>query len=174
MKKYIFSIFLFLMLSSPFILADIYEESYNVQYDIETLQIQMIKYDPFPVNPGEYFNLWINVRNTGVKLDNVIFELDSQYPFTLDPNEEAIRELGQLNTDAILLKYKVRVSADAVEGNNELTLRYKTGTATSWQEKKFDIYVSDAQTKFDGVIQEIEGNTITLALANTGKNVANS
>ena len=40
--------------------------------------------------------------------------------------------------------------------------------------KDFDIEVSDAQTQFDGVIQEIEGSSISLALANTGKNVANS
>jgi len=76
--------------------------------------------------------------------------------------------------ESVLLEYKVRVDSDAVEGDNSIELKYKLDGSSSWVSKEFQIYVSNAQTKFDGVIQDIEGNSISLALANTGKNIANS
>lgn len=169
-KFVIISIFFLVLIGSVF--AQTYEESYSVSYEMSGLQVESIKYEPYPVNPGEYFDLWVSVKNTGQTLNNVKFELVSTYPFSLDPNEEAVRSFSQLTTDSVLLKYKIRVDENAVTGVNELELNYQTsfGRIT----KTFDIYVSDAQTSFDGVIQDIEDNTISLALANTGKNVAES
>lgn len=174
-NKYIFA-FVFILLSASLISAATFEETYskNQAIDQTSIQVEMLKYEPFPVNPGEYFDLWIIVQKTGSEVKGATFELVPEYPFSLDSNQEATKEFEGLLGESVLLEYKVRVNEDAVEGPNELKFRYKMEGSTSWIEKEFMITVGDAQTSFDGVIQEIDGNSISLAIANTGKNQANS
>lgn len=172
--KSIFAIMVFIACMAQ-VFAESYTEEYNVDQSLDTtsLQIEMLKYDPFPVNPGEYFDLWILLYKTGTGSDNVDFELLPEYPFSIDSNEEADRSIDGMTGESALLEYKVRVSDDAVEGENQLQFRYRLNNGV-WIEKEFDISVEDAQTTFDGVIQDIEDSSISLALANTGKNVASS
>jgi hypothetical protein len=165
-----------LFLSLGFVTAESYNVTYDNYNDIDgaSLQIEALKYDPYPVNPGEYFTLWISVYKTGTGTKGATFELEPTYPFSLDSNEDAVREYGSISSQSVLLEYKIRVSDDAVEGENQIYFNYKLTGSNSWIQKKFDIYVSDAQTSFDGVIQDMEEGTLSLALANVGKNVANS
>ena len=173
--KYVFGMII-LLLSFGFVTAESYTENFTIHTDIDStsLQVESLKYDPYPVNPGEYFTLWISVYKTGSGVSGATFELDPQYPFSLDSNEDSTREYSALSGKYLLLEYKIRVDDDAVEDKNQISLNYRLDGSSNWITKDFDIYVSDAQTTFDGVIQEIEGSTIALALANTGKNVANS
>ncbi|MDA3836644.1 MAG: hypothetical protein PF542_03400 [Nanoarchaeota archaeon] len=177
MKKniYIFT-FVFLLLSMSFAVAATYEETFSDYSNIDStsLQIESLKYEPYPVSPGEYFTLWILVKKTGNEVKDATFELNPQYPFSLDSNEEASRTFQGMLGESALLEYKVRVDKDAVEGSNPIELRYRLSSSSGWTSKEFDITIDEAQTMFDGVIQEVEGNSISLALANTGKNVANS
>jgi hypothetical protein len=137
------------------------------------VQIQQLKYEPYPVNPGEYFDLWIKVQYAGAALpQDTIFELKTEYPFSLDSNEDPIRSYGGLNGNSIVLNYKVRVDKNAVEGINELKLDYNSMGNT--YTKVFDIQVANAQTDFDLVVQESTGTEVSIAIANTGKNTANS
>jgi len=147
------------------------------QQGSSNIRISQLKYEPYPVNPGEYFTLWIKAENTGSKLtENAVFELVPKYPFFLDANEDPIREYGRLGTEEpVVLEYKIRVDKDAVDGTNEIELRYNTeGDENSWIYREFDIEVDDAQTDFDLVIQEINEDEVSIAIANTGKNIAYS
>jgi len=137
------------------------------------VQIQQLKYEPYPVNPGEYFDLWIKVQYAGNALpQDTIFELKPEYPFSLDSNENPVRSYGSLSGNSIVLNYRVRVDENAVEGTNELKLDYNSMGNT--YTKVFDIQVTNAQTDFDLVVQESTGTEVSLAIANIGKNTANS
>lgn len=172
-KKFVYLIGLLLLIAPVF--AATYEEEFITYKDVSSssIQVEMLKYEPYATNPGEYFTLWFLVYKGGSGKEDVSFELVESYPFSLDSNEDAFRAFSGVPGESILLEYKVRVDEDAVEGDNQITLKYKLGTGV-WSQKDFDISVGEAQTEFDGVIQEIEGGSISLALANTGKNVANS
>ena len=111
--------------------------------DYPAFQISMLKYDPYPAEPGNYMTLWIEVYNTGTKnAEDVDFELVTEYPFSLDSSEVATREFPTVpGLYSIVLQYKVRVDKDAVEGFNEIKLRYKIGDGY-WLEKSIEIDVA--------------------------------
>jgi hypothetical protein len=139
----------------------------------DVMQLTSLKYEPYPVNPGEYFDLWISAQYVGSPgAYGTHFELVPDYPFSLDPNESAVQDFGVVNSPAIVLHYKVKVDENAVNGINELKLNYNVGSITYTQ--SFDIDVENSQTSFDAVIQQISGSTVSIALANTGVYAANS
>jgi hypothetical protein len=150
--------------------------TYDGAFSSSIIQIDQLKYEPYPVNPGEYFTLWIKAENVGKEYTkDAIFELVPKYPFSLDSNEDPVRKYGQLGDEPVVLKYKVRVDKNAVEGANELEIKYSTeGDTSTWISKKFDIMVDNVQTDFDMVIQEVSGSEVSIAIANTGKKVAYS
>ncbi|MBN1386237.1 hypothetical protein JW968_04680 [Candidatus Woesearchaeota archaeon] len=141
------------------------------------IQISKLKYEPYPVNPGEYVTVWIQAENVGSEVtQDAIFRLAPEYPFSLDSNENSVREFGSLIPGRpVILEYKVRVDKDAVKGTNELKLEYSIdGKENHWLYKEFDITLADAQTDFDMVIQEVSDDEASIAIANVGKNVAYS
>ena len=169
MNKKFLSVFIVLFIGM--VSAETIEFNYNPDYS--GIQITQLKYEPFPVNPGEYIDLWVKV-NLGTSARDATIELIPQFPFSLDPNEEAVRRFGSTATE-IIVKYKVRVSKDAVEGVNTLHLMYSPdGSKDRGVIKTFDIDVANVQTDFDLIVQESSGTDISLAIANIGKNVANS
>lgn len=174
---------LLLIISLNIVYADYYQEnftanpSYRSSMSNSDIDIQNLRYEPYPVNPGEYFTLWIKAENMGsTSTKNAIFELVPVFPFSLDSNEDPIRRYGELDARPVVLEYKIRVDKNAVEGPNEIKLKYNSdGTGFSiWVERTFNIEINDAQTDFDLVIQEVNNNDVTLAIANIGKNTANS
>ncbi len=111
------------------------------------INITMMNQDPDPVGPGEYFEIRFKIHNSraGSEAGNFQVALDPVYPFSLDPNEEAVRNIGTLPAlgsggNIIIVKYKVRVNDDAVEGTNPLKLKYKHDN-TDWIAREFDINI---------------------------------
>lgn len=106
------------------------------------LQIQLLKYDPYPAEPGQYLHVYFNVENIGLRdAERVTFEILPEFPFSLDESENATRYFGKIDAaDNVNFDYQLRVSPNAVEGWNELKLRYTIG-GNVWIEKTFDIYV---------------------------------
>lgn len=181
MKKIYFLFVLIMILSIGLAYAESYEVNFTdfstYRSNFANIQINSLKYEPYPVDPGDYFTLWIKAENIGDEVaKNATFELLPEYPFSLDSNENPIREFGQLSSEEpVVMNYKVRVNKDAVEGTNEIELRYSAnGDKDSWVTKKFDIEVEDSQTDFDLVLQEVSGTEASIAIANTGKNIAYS
>jgi len=97
----------------------------QAQLGVPNLKITQVKYDPFPAESGSYFKLFLRVENTGqAEADNVECELVPKYPFSLDPNEYTIREIGRLpQSEHAVIEYMIRVDADAVNGDNELSIK---------------------------------------------------
>jgi len=136
--------------------------------------------NPYPAAPNSYVNLAFKLENWGTdKADNVFFELVPTYPFSLDPGANTTIQLGtmnglQTNNFAALLKYKVKVDQNAVEGDNKIEVRYGFGDGTSFATKTFNVTVSNPQTDFDVVMQGTTSGSTTLAIANIGSNTAYS
>ncbi|MBU0906690.1 MAG: hypothetical protein KKE05_00875, partial [Nanoarchaeota archaeon] len=177
MRKTLFLGLFALMMFAAVASAEMQEVNFTLSSgpDNTGLSVVQLRYDPYPVNPGEYFDFYVKAQQGIGSAPDATFVLDPRFPFSLDSNENPKRELGKLFGDPVVLHYKVRVSDDAVEGTNVLTLRYSPdGSSTLWYVRDFDIQVAEAQTDFDLVVQDSTGSEVSLAIANTGKNPANS
>lgn len=86
------------------------------------LRVDQIRYDPLPAEAGQYIDLFVKVENVGGKdASDTICQLEPAYPFSLDPDQEAVKEIGTLPVlEHALFQYKVRVADDAIEGDNDL------------------------------------------------------
>jgi len=93
-----------------------------------SLRVTSLKYEPYPVEPGSYFKMWIKLENVGVDRGrNVSFELLPEFPFSLDSNQNALKSIGKLDVgDEVVLEYKIRVDKNAVVGENDLKSKYCT------------------------------------------------
>jgi len=140
----------------------------------------LVNQDPVTAEPGGYVNLLFKLENWGTaRADNVVVELLPQYPFSLDSGVAAVQELGSIGglaTDdkAYLVKYKVRVDKDAINGDNEIGLKYTYGNGITVSLQKFNVTVLNPRTDFDVVVQDSSSGTTSLAIANIGSNTAYS
>jgi len=115
--------------------------------------------------------LWVKVYVGSSKYAKV--EFVENYPFSLDNDEDLVQEFD--SSGDYLLHYTVRVDEDAIEGINELELKISSNRFDDLSVTgSFDIYISDVQTDFDLVVQDSSDSEISLAIANIGKNTANS
>lgn len=121
------------------------------------LVVDSLKYEPYPAESGSYMDIWIKVENYGNKpVEDASFILEPKFPFSLDSNEKAGRELGTLDVDEeVVLEYKIRISEDAVEGINELDLKFTSGEG-AWITHTFDILVRTHDTMLNTQKVEVE------------------
>jgi hypothetical protein len=93
------------------------------------MEVSIPKYEPYPVEPGSYFDLWVNAQNIGSNDINAAeIKIIPSYPFSLDPTESDTHVTGTLKSgQEEVFKFKVRVDNKAVEGSNTLKLEYKYG-----------------------------------------------
>jgi hypothetical protein len=148
-----------------------------------SLKTTFVNQDPYPAEPNAYVNLVFKLENWGTeKAENAVFELLPEYPFSLDTGVNASNELGtigglQNGENAFLIKYKVRVDKDAIDGENEIgvmcTYNYAAENGAVVTDK-FNVTVSNPRTDFDVVVQDSTAGTTTLAIANIGANTGYS
>jgi len=114
------------------------------------LQIQELKYNPYPAEAGKYMDLWIKIENIGTEESkDVTCVLLPEYPFSLDPNENATRHIGKLpGAEEVILQYKLRVDSNAIEGWNEMKIKCQTENSDNWIVHEFEIYVESKIPKF--------------------------
>jgi len=182
MKKIVFLLILVGILSvSALANADVLKIGSNYLItDTVNLKTTFVNQDPYPAETGGYVNLLFKLENWGTnKAENVTFELLPEYPFSLDTGISAINELGtvggsQTAENAFLIKYKIRVDKDAVDGENKIGVRYTYGNSMSYSLGTFNVTVSNPRTDFDVVAQDSTASSTTLAIANIGANDAYS
>lgn len=144
------------------------------------LKTTFVNQYPYPAEPGSYVDLLFKLENWGAeKAENVVFELLPQYPFSLYPGTNATKELGtirelQNGENAFLIKYKVRVDKDAIDGQNEIGVKYTYGNGAVISTETFNVTVSNPRTDFDVVVQDSTASSTTLAIVNIGANTAYS
>jgi len=151
--------------------------------DTAQLSFTLISQNPDPVSPGEIADLRWTIENLGGDAaGDVQVELVDNYPFSLYSGDK-IKNIGliqgrQTGEKAVIVLYKVKVDEDAVEGTNEIKLRYKT-SQTGWVElDPFDINIqtSDATLSIEKIelSPEIVAPGEPLNIKITTKNLADS
>jgi len=155
----------------------VYNTSSGLMYmDMVYLKTTFVNQNPTSAEPGGYVDLLFKIENWGTKnAENVTFELLPEYPFSLDPGVSAIQELGtikglQRGDNAFLLKYKVKVDKDAVDGDSEIKLKYSEGSGAAYSTQTFNVTISNPRTDFDVFMQD----STTIVIANIGANTAYS
>lgn len=90
------------------------------------IDMSVPRYEPYPAQPGEYVDVWVKVENVGGEdAANVIITADPKFPFSLDPSEIAVKELGTIRAAQYeLVKFKLIVDANAVQGENNFDIKY--------------------------------------------------
>lgn len=147
--------------------------------DIAAMNVISTKYEPYPVGPGEYFDIWLKIENAGDKdAANFTFKLTPEFPFYLDASEEAERNFGKFTAHQIVLvKYRVRVDENAVEGDNYLKYLYSLN-GIRWTEGQVKIKVQTLNIVLNIESVETEPEKITpgekLKLTITLENMADS
>ncbi len=115
----------------------------GITFSVETaVNIVPTRYNPYPAEPGHYLDLWIQIENRGnIDASDFAFVLEPEYPFSLYEDENDTRTIGTLRRfEPVVVKYKLYVDENAVEGWNDLKYKYKIGNM--WIEKTTSIYVS--------------------------------
>src|SRR3989338_387862 len=140
-RKYLLIFFVFVMVMAHAVIAESIVTS-------ASLKPTLAKYEPYPAEARYYVKIFIKVENVGnAKAENASFELIPRYPLYFDGSDKSFREYGIINgKDDIVLEYKLGVNKDAVKGDAEMTLRYKTSSINLWLEKDFNISVNKNPT----------------------------
>ena len=141
MKKIILTT-LMIILSLSFVYS-----AYAEEVSYKRLQIDLMSQDPDPVEPNNYVDLRFKIYSTGETVRDVTVELLPEYPLSIDPNEKAERIVGTINgysTDdgATIIKYKVRVAKDAIEGTDRIGISkvwFSFNDKHCWYDFKGDI-----------------------------------
>lgn len=122
------------------------------------LRANLINQDPDPVRPGEYVDLKFRIENNGQRsATNVKVELLEDFPFSLNPGESAVREIGTLgglqrDSLGVVVDYRVRVANDAALGRNTIRLQYTHDGATyTVREFEVDVRERDSGISIVGV-----------------------
>lgn len=179
MKKilYLLALISILTISTLVEGAGVFNTSKGVAFSgISYLKATLVNQDPSEANPGEYVNLLFKIENRGTeKAENATLELVPEFPFSLDPGINATQELGTINglqsgNNAFFVKYKLKVDKDAVNGDNEIKLKYFENAGLVFNLDTFNVSVSNSRTDFDVIVQD----STTLAVANIGNNTASS
>ena len=115
--------------------------------DIPQVKVTFLNQDPNPAEPAKYVTVRFKVDNRGREdLKNMTFEILPEYPFSLDNPEDAQVNIGslfgrQIDEFGAILEWKLRVDRNAIEGTNQIKLRY-TYPGTKWITlSKFDLNV---------------------------------
>ncbi len=185
MKKLILSLVLMLALMVDITFGQVYQQEYTTNDQRAPpgeaqFAVTLLKYEPYPVNPGSYFDLWIKVDNIGNgDATNAKFELAPKYPFSSTDN--LVREYGKIvgnrgkkdENNQVVLKYRVKVADDSPEGNSEIEFKASTGNiGTSAITKELSINIERTETDFDVVMQDSTAQGTALAISNIGSDPA--
>ncbi|MGM5482251.1 MAG: COG1361 S-layer family protein [Nanobdellota archaeon] len=110
------------------------------------LKLSLVNQQPDPVEPGDYVDVRLKIENLGdSSLDDIQIEFIPSYPFSLDPGDSHLKEINSLSSfqkddRAYMLKYKLRVANNPVEGPNTLKVRAKTGNE-DWTNYEFNLNI---------------------------------
>ncbi len=143
MKKIIMYLF-FLILLASFASAGLVSGG--------VMDVTLLSQQPDPVEPGSLVEVRWKIENLGEKIDDIEFKILPEYPFSLLPEDDGIRTVGNLygrqqGDDAVILYYKFRIDENAIEGTNDIKLEYKTKHQPNWNVlESYDIRIqtSDA------------------------------
>ena len=180
---------LVMILQFNLVSADMQVVEYNITsggQDNAQFQVQTLKYEPYPVNAGDWFDLWVKVQNIGVDdANDARFELLMDYPFS--SNDTLVREYGlvpgtstafkhkqlgdkDIQANQVIMKFRVKVADNAPEGENLIKLQTSADGNEEFGLTTYSLPIEVAKTKtsFDIVMQDSTSQGTSFAIANVG------
>lgn len=131
-KNIIFGVFMLgLILGSVSVFGATSLTSGRTQLYAYYLNVTMINHEPDPAEAGRYVTVRFKIENTGGETaQDITAELLPKYPFSLDPGVSAVKYIGsvrsrQVGDTGVITDYRLKVDENALEGNNEIELRYR-------------------------------------------------
>ena len=118
----------------------------------EALSVKLMKYDPYPANTGEYVTVWIKIENPGLggPSEDVKLRIVPEYPFSLEPGETGLEEIGKLSmNDYAMFDFRLRVDDNAIDGKNTLKVEYMERIDSEWSETELTIEVESDKVDFE-------------------------
>lgn len=146
----------------------------------QTLRVTMVNQDPDPVRAGDVVEVKFKVENFFEDTrDDIKLEVVPEYPFTMyeSSNSRNLGRLegGQTGSEAALVTFKLKVDANAVDGDNKLIVNLYNGAAKAKYEDFF-VIVKNEKISLKPYISASDlitsGNRgkFTVEIANTGNN----
>ena len=156
MKKAIIAVLAvtILILSLTYVMATVDKPARD--HDI---YVTLINQEPDPANPGRLVDVRFKIDNNGSgSADDMDVEIIPEYPFSLQPGKSATKNIGTLQARqrgdvGVIVKYRLLVDKNAVEGDNDLRVRYRINKE-AWikpEEFKINIRTLDAVLSIDSV-----------------------
>ena len=136
------------------------------------VRINLISQEPDPAEPGSYMDVRFKIENIGDSaIKDVQIKLLEEYPFSLDPGGEAEELIGNLepyqsDDSGVIVKYRVKVDENVVEGENKIKLAYKY-SGQLWVEKEFTINVRTTDIVLS--VDSVDSNPEVISPGKEGK-----
>lgn len=101
----------------------------NAQFGSADVEVDILKYDPSPAEPGKFLDLWLSITNKGAgSVSDYKIELVSSFPFFLEDDKGPVREFAFIDSDGARATYKLRVAEEAPNGDATLSvIHHKIG-----------------------------------------------
>ena len=154
----------------------------NPTTDASGIKVTLISQTPDPVEPGQILTVKFKVENSGVETTsdtNII--IHPKFPLSLYSGEAKVNigklPAGSTGGDAVVVEYKLKVDANAIEGETELELELKSGGGSiiyNLDEFLIDIQTNDAILAITNIETEQIPPGQTSPLTITLKNSADS
>ncbi|MFW5847076.1 MAG: hypothetical protein ACOCUU_02855 [Nanoarchaeota archaeon] len=143
------------------------------------LDASLINQDPDPAIPGNYVEVLFQLSGIENSVCNgARFEIIPEYPFSLDNPENAKKEIFgdtfvQNSEKTWNIPYKLRIDPDALEGENEIQVRYSSGNAGKdfYVSERFNISIEDVRVDFEISVKDYDSsdNELTFEILNIGE-----
>ncbi len=135
-----------------------------------SISVSMINQDPYPAIPGEPVKVVFQINGiSDPDCNTVKFEVKESFPFTVDPgsvNPIIINSgiYAKRYSSYYIAPYTIRISEDALEGNNPIEVGYSSNSTNIIGERlgDFNIYIEDTRADFEVFVKDYEASTQTL------------
>ena len=147
-KKLGFTIIFMLLLMLPASFAAITK---SIDRDYSHVEVTLLNQDPDPAKQGEYLDLRWKIQKIGnLKLSNLTFFLEADYPFSFDKSDSPQKGVGDWlgysrDEEYYTLHYKLLVDEDALEDTYDMVLRWTEADSNVWREQEFSVFVGDLE-----------------------------
>ncbi|OYT34142.1 MAG: hypothetical protein B6U87_02525 [Candidatus Aenigmarchaeota archaeon ex4484_52] len=120
-------------------------------FAIVSLKVNLLNQNPDPVEPGKYVEVRFSIVNTGDEnAENLMFEIDPQFPFSLEQGVNATKYLGTIiggakDNNGVILYYKLYVNKFAKLGTGDIKIKYRHNNY-DWISKTFSVRIKSNQS----------------------------
>ncbi len=187
MKKLILFAVVMLLLASSAMAGNTAKLKVGTSTD---LVIEILRYDPAPAQPGAMLDVWTRIYTRGSAasatlasietLRDVTVEVVDEFPFHVLSDSDGSETFSSIAPgDVRVVKFRVKVDEDAVDGINQIKFRYSTAKGASEVSSPLDITVrvTEAIISVSNVVTEPEmlapgqPATLTISLKNEASTV---